>query len=68
MKGFDSFDAADRFCKAYDELRNYYKSNQRGQKTSLRDQRVDYMIKAQNLIAPLMTASDHTTLSRRNHS
>ena len=56
MKGFVSFEAADRFCKAYDELRNYYKSTQRGQKKSLKDQRVDYMIKTENLTAALMTA------------
>ena len=56
MKGFASFEAADRFCKAYDELRNYYKSTQRGQKKSLKDQRVDYMIKTENLTAALMTA------------
>ena len=34
MKGFASFEAADRFCKAHDELRNYYQSTQRGQKKS----------------------------------
>ena len=56
MKGFASFEAADRFCKAYDELRNYYKSTQRGQKKSLKDQRVDDMIKTENLTAALMTA------------
>ena len=56
MKGFASFEAADRFCKAYDELRNYDKSTQRGQKKSLKDQRVDYMINTENLTATLMTA------------
>jgi hypothetical protein len=56
MKGFASFDAANRFCKAYDELRNDYKSNQQSQKTSLRDQRFDYMIKTQSLTAALMIA------------
>ena len=47
---------ADRFCKAYDELRNYDKSTQRGQKKSLKDQRIDYMIKTEKLTAALMTA------------
>ena len=56
MKGFASFEAADRFCKAYDEFRNYYKSTQRGQEKSLKDQRVDYMIKTENLTVALMTA------------
>ena len=51
-----AFEAADRFCKAYDELRNYYKSTQRGQKKSLKDQRVDDMIKTENLTAALMIA------------
>ena len=55
MKGFNSFDVADHFCKAYDELRNYYKSTQRGQRTSLRDQRVDYMMKTHPLTGALMT-------------
>ena len=56
IKGFASFDTADRFCKANDELRNYYKSTQRGQETSLRDQRLEYMMKTQNLTDALMTA------------
>ena len=37
-------------------LVNYYKSNQRSQKKSLKDQRVDYMIKTDNLTTALMTA------------
>ena len=52
MKGCAFFE----FCKAYDELRNYYKSTQRGQKKSLKDQRVDDMIKTENLTAALMIA------------
>ena len=56
MKGFVYFEVTHRFCKAYDELINYVKSTQRGQKKSLKDQRVDYMIKTEKLTAALMTA------------
>ena len=54
MKGFVSFKSAALFCKAHGELRSYYKTNQRGEKTSLRDQRIDYTIKTQKLMNDLM--------------
>jgi putative transposase len=57
MKGFISFKSAALFCRAHGELRNYYKINQRGEKTSLRDQRIDYKIKTQKLMNDLMGAA-----------
>ena len=57
MKGFITFKSAALFCRAHGELRNYYKINQRGKKTSLRDQRIDYTIKTQKLMNDLMGAS-----------
>ena len=38
MKGFKSLRSASRFCRAYDELRNYYKVGKRGEKVSLKQQ------------------------------
>ena len=46
MKGFNSLISAFRFCRAYDELRNYYKASRRGEKVSLKQQRASYLIKS----------------------
>ena len=49
MKGFKSFESASRFCRAYDELRNYYKASKRGEKVSLKQQRASYLNKTLEL-------------------
>ena len=45
MKNFVYFKSAALFCRGHGELRNDYKTDQRGGETSLRDQRIDYKIK-----------------------
>ena len=54
MKSFVSFKSAALFCRAHGELRNYYKTYQRGGRASLRDQRINYKIKTQKLMNDLM--------------
>ena len=54
MKSFVSFKSAGLFCKAHGELRNYYKTNQRGEKRSLRD-----LISYLRLITPLKRLLDY---------
>ena len=49
MKGFKSLESASRFCRAHDELRNYYKAGKRGEKVSLKQQRVSYLKKSLDL-------------------
>ena len=49
MKGFKSLESASRFCRAHDELRNYYKVGKRGEKISLKQQRVSYLKKSLDL-------------------
>ena len=49
MKGFKSLMSASRFCRAYDELRNYYKASKRGEKVSLKQQRASYLNKTLEL-------------------
>lgn len=43
MKGFNSLGSASRFCRAHDELRNYYEVGKRGEKVSLKQQKVSYL-------------------------
>jgi len=49
MKGFKSLESASRFCRAHDELRNDYKAGKRGEKVSLKQQRVSYLKKSLDL-------------------
>ena len=49
MKGFKSLTSASRFCRAHDELRNYYKVGKRGEKVSLKQQRTSYLNKTLEL-------------------
>ena len=49
MKGFKSLESASKFCRAHDELRNYYKAGKRGEKVSLKQQRVSYLKKSLDL-------------------
>ena len=49
MKEFKSFESASRFCRAYDELRSYYKAGKRGEKVSLKQQRISYLNKTLDL-------------------
>jgi putative transposase len=49
MKGFKSFESASRFCRAHDELRSYYKAGQRGEKVSLKQQRISDLNKTLDL-------------------
>ena len=49
MKGFKSFESASRFCRAYDELRSYYKAGKRGEDISLKQQRISYLNKTLDL-------------------
>ena len=50
MKGFiKSFESASRFCRAHDELRSYYKAGKRGEKVSLKPQRISYLNKTLDL-------------------
>ena len=50
MKGFiKSFESASRFCRAHDELKSYYKAKKRGEKVSLKQQRISYLNKTLDL-------------------
>ena len=57
IKGFKSLRSASRFCRAYDELRNYYKVSKRGEKVSLKQQRISYLNKTLDLTYSMQSSS-----------
>lgn len=58
LHGFGSFDSAARFCRAFDELRNYLRSRRTmGQVVSLREQRRAFLQRITALQTAIQTAS-----------
>ena len=57
MRGFGSFVSAARFCTAFDELREYFRSrSRRGQHVSLAEQRRLFAVRWRSLIAEMSAA------------
>ena len=56
MKGFYSFAPAKRFCETFDELRNFYKTAERGEIVSLGDSRSNYRAKTELMHRPAHSA------------
>ena len=57
MRGFGSFVSAARFCTAFDELREYFRSRSRhGQHVSLAEQRRLFAVRWRSLIAEMSAA------------
>ena len=57
MKGFKSLTSVSRFCRAHDELRNYYKVGKRGEEVSLKQQRISYLNKTSELTYSIRLSS-----------
>jgi putative transposase len=57
MLGFGSFESASRFCSAFDELRDYFRIERRGQRhVSLADQRRIFIDRWRSLVAEVAAA------------
>ncbi len=58
MRGFGSFDAASRFCRAFDEQRNYFRVRitMRQRVPPLAQQRREYYARFHTLMSEVMTA------------
>jgi putative transposase len=57
MRGFKSLTSVSRFCRAHDELRNYYKVGKRGEEVSLKQQRTSYLNKTLELTHSMQLSS-----------
>ncbi len=57
MQGFGSFASAARFCTAFDELREYFRSqSRRGQQVLLAEQRRMFAARRRSLVAEMAAA------------
>ena len=58
MRGFGSFDAASRFCRAFDEQRHYFRlrTTMRQRVPPLAEQRREYCVRQAELMSALMAA------------
>jgi putative transposase len=57
MKGFGAFESAYRFCRAHDELRNFYRpATTRNEKISLSERRRIHRERTAEVMCMLMTA------------
>ena len=58
MRGFNSFKSAERFCRAFDELKNFYKiTGDRKTKKTNTERRQNYLRKTAIFNEMLMTVS-----------
>jgi len=58
MRGFGAFDSAKRFCRAHEEVRNFYRpSRKRGHIVSLADRRSIFREKTDQLTKLLLAAA-----------